>query len=254
MMFWFALLLLAFAALVPLALAARMRAALYGRREAALTLHRAQLAELDRDFAQGRLLPAEQAAAKLEVERRLLASAALTDLPTNTTSIRTIAVLALVIPVAAYGLYRIGGHPELVGAVPPPPPQAEAAPPDAAEIAGEDNLVQRLHTMLAQMDPHSPRAQEGYRLLGRVELGRRHFAGAIEAWHQVLAVAFDPTIAAMCAEVIAEQAGKITPESVALWRRALKEAPADAPWRPMAEKRLAEAPLDALQVPNPASN
>ena len=34
---------------------------------------------------------------------------------------------------------------------------------------------------------------------------------------------------------------KLTEEAVALFRRALAEAPADAPWRPMAEKRLSEA-------------
>jgi hypothetical protein len=31
----------------------------------------------------------------------------------------------------------------------------------------------------------------------------------------------------------------VTDESAALFRRALAEAPPDAPWRPMAEKRIA---------------
>ena len=51
---------------------------------------------------------------------------------------------------------------------------------------------------------------------------------------------FDPTIAAEAAEAITEAQGHVTEEAAALFRRALAELPADAPWRPMAEKRLSE--------------
>ena len=40
-----------------------------------MALHRAQLAELDRDLAEGRIAAAEHANAVLEVQRRLLTAA-----------------------------------------------------------------------------------------------------------------------------------------------------------------------------------
>ncbi len=74
-MIWLAAMLLAGIALAPLVMVLRPRLVAHGRRDAALALHRAQLAELDRDFAEGRIAAAEHAGAVLEVERRLLGAA-----------------------------------------------------------------------------------------------------------------------------------------------------------------------------------
>jgi cytochrome c-type biogenesis protein CcmH len=65
---------------------------------------------------------------------------------------------------------------------------------------------------------------------------------AIDAFQHVLADRFDATIAAETAEMMTEVAGNtVTPEALALFKRAMAAAPADAPWRPMAQKRIAEA-------------
>jgi cytochrome c-type biogenesis protein CcmH len=40
------------------------------------------------------------------------------------------------------------------------------------------------------------------------------------------------------AEAITESTGQVTDEAAQLFRRALAEAPPDAPWRPMVERRL----------------
>ena len=64
-MIWLAVALLAAIALAPLALSLRQTAAARGRQEAAIALHRAQLAELDRDLADGRIAAAEHANAVL---------------------------------------------------------------------------------------------------------------------------------------------------------------------------------------------
>ncbi|MBV9251451.1 MAG: c-type cytochrome biogenesis protein CcmI, partial [Acetobacteraceae bacterium] len=74
-MIWLAISVLAVLALTPLAWTLRRSTSATGRREAALALHRAQLAELDRDLAEGRIGPAEHDGAVLEVQRRLLAAA-----------------------------------------------------------------------------------------------------------------------------------------------------------------------------------
>ncbi len=73
-MIWLWMLLLALLALAPLGWALWRPRALRGRREADLALYRAQLAELDADLAAGRLDAAGHAAARLEVQRRLLAT------------------------------------------------------------------------------------------------------------------------------------------------------------------------------------
>jgi cytochrome c-type biogenesis protein CcmH len=91
------------------------------------------------------------------------------------------------------------------------------------------------------MDPHSERTLQGYQILGQAELSRGHLPEAAAAWKHVLAVKFDPMLAAETAEVLTETAGQTTPEALGLFKRALAEAPADAPWRPMAEKRVSEA-------------
>jgi cytochrome c-type biogenesis protein CcmH len=77
-------------------------------------------------------------------------------------------------------------------------------------------------------------------LLGNAEASRGRLQDAADAWRTALAIRFDATVAAQAAEAITEVQGRVTDEAAALFRRALAESPADAAWRPMAEKRLAE--------------
>jgi cytochrome c-type biogenesis protein CcmH len=89
------------------------------------------------------------------------------------------------------------------------------------------------------MDPKDATTRQGYVLLGNAEASRGNMPEAAAAWGTALAAHFDPTLAVETAEAMTEAAGHVTDESAALFRRALAEAPADAPWRPMAEKRIA---------------
>jgi cytochrome c-type biogenesis protein CcmH len=54
-MIWLAIAVLAGVSLAPLAMSLRRAAVTRSRRDAAIALHRAQLAELDRDLADGRI-------------------------------------------------------------------------------------------------------------------------------------------------------------------------------------------------------
>ena len=171
-MIWLAIALLAAIALAPLALSLRRAAVARSRREAAIALHRAQLAELDRDLADGRIAAAEHASAVREAQ--------------------------------------------------------EAA------------LIAQLRRKLASLDPHSEQARQGYVLLGNAEVSRGRLNAAADAWRTALATRFDPTLAAEAAEAISETEGRVTDEAAGLFRRALAQSPADAPWRPMAQKRLSE--------------
>ncbi len=223
------LLLLAVVALVPLALALRPRAALRGRQAPAMALHRAQLLELDRDLAEGRILQAEHASATLEVQRRLLAAAAAPDLAPTRASRRPVVLALAAIPLGGAALYLIGGHPELPAA------------PHAAR-ADEDSLIRQLRNRIAQLDPASDQARQGYVLLGNIENQRGNLPEAAKAWRAAVAIAFDATLAAQAAEAQSLVDQAVSPDSAALFRRALAAAPPDAPWRAIAEQRLKQAP------------
>jgi cytochrome c-type biogenesis protein CcmH len=241
-MIWVWIAVLAALSVAPLVFFGWRSARIRGRQESAMALHRAQLRELDLDLADGRLIAEEHEAAKLEVQRRLLADAALGDGQAATSGRGTLALVGLLVPAAALILYLRIGQPDF-----PPPdgaaPAAEAGPStaQAAKAAKDDALIAQLRARLRLMDPASPRTLEGYEILGRAELTRGHLPEAAEAWKTVLAQKFDPTLAVQTAEVLYEAAQKMTPEALAMFKRALAEAPADAPWRPMAQKRIAEA-------------
>ncbi len=199
-----------------------------------MALHRAQLAELDRDLAEGRIGGPEHATAVLEVQRRLLAADASAELPTQVSSRASLVVVLVLVPLVGFGLYILDGHPNLPSAS----PSAESA-----ALAQRENeeaaLIERLRSGLATMDPKSDQTRQGYVLLGNAEASRGNMSDAAAAWGTALAARFDPTLAVETAEAITESQGRVTAEAAALFRRALAEAPADAPWRGMAEKRLA---------------
>ena len=235
-MIWVAIALLATASLAPLAWSLRTSAGARGRREAALALHRGQLAELERDLADGRLGPGEHESAVLEVQRRLLAAASDTDsTPASGRRWPLYAALA-VVPALAFALYLVGGSPWL-----PSVPLAERLAEEQQHKAEETRLIDTLRMRLALMDPHSDQTREGYILLGNAEAGRGNLMAAAAAWRTALESRFDPMLAAEVGEAVTETSGHVTDEAAALFRRALTESPPDAPWRPMAEKRLSEA-------------
>jgi cytochrome c-type biogenesis protein CcmH len=243
-MIWVFMLLLALLTVAPLGLYAWRGARLRSRQYASIALHRAQLRELDQELADGRLVIEEHAAAKLEVQRRLLSDAALTETVGTPAGTSSIVLTAVLVPAVALLLYLRLGQPNF-----PPkdvpgagPEQPAAQVEDPAKAAKDEAIIGQLRARLEVMDPHAPRTVEGYQILGQAELSRGHLTEAGDAWKHVLAEKFDPTLAAETGEVLTEAAGgKITPEALALFKRALAEAPADAPWRPMAEKRVAEA-------------
>ncbi len=231
-MIWAAILVLAAAALAPLATVLRRRTAARGGRDPALALHRDQLAELDRDLAEGRILPTEHATAKLEVQRRLLhAAEAEEDAARPGSRVPVVAALALV-PVLALGLYVVGGSPGLPG-----------ASSQEAHSAEEDVLIAQLRERLAAMDPHSEQARQGFLLLGNIEESRGNDADAAAALRAALQVRFDPVLAARAAEAATRAEGGISDSTASLYRRALAAAPPDAPWRQVVEQRLAERRL-----------
>ena len=223
-------------ALAPLLYVLLGRGGLRSRRDSALAIHRAQLAELDRDLADGRIAPAEHASAVLEVQRRLLAAADTTEAPPPQGSRVPLLATLVAVPLLGVALYALDGHPFLPAA----PLAARMAAADRnAQDAGV--LVTMLRERLATLEPNSELARQGYVLLGNTEDKMGDLPAAAKAWRQAVRIRFDPTLAALTAEAQTRVEGKVSADSAALFRRALAEAPADAPWRAIAEKRLTEA-------------
>ena len=231
----FALLaLVALAVLAPLLLVLRGRTATRGARDLAVDLHRTQLRELDRDLAEGRILPDEHKTAMLEVQRRLLAAAATSEAEPLQGARWPVIATAAVIPLVAAGLYAgSGSQPQM--------PSVNNTAPEA-QLAEQAALIGELRERLAQMDPASDRARQGYALLGSIEETRGNDAAAAAAFRNALRARFDATIAARAAEATVRAEGGVSDSTAALFRRALAAAP-DAPWRPLAERRLQQPRL-----------
>ncbi len=234
-MVWLMIGLLAVAALAPLAIALDRGARARGARDLAVGLHRAQLGELDRDLAEGRILPAEHTTAVLEVQRRLLAAAEKPEAESRTGSRRPVFAVAVLVPVAALGLYLIGGQPAMPSVT---PGSGEARQQRLMEEAA---LIGQLRQRLEMLDPNTDQARQGFVLLGNVEEARGNDAAAVAAWRTAISGKFDPVVAVRLAEASSRVDGALSPSSAALMRRALAAAPADAPWRGAVEERLRAA-------------
>jgi cytochrome c-type biogenesis protein CcmH len=230
-----ALVALALVALIPLVWTYIRGADGRGRREAAMALHRAQLGEIDRDLAQQRISIEDHATAKLEIQRRLLAAAEDVEPPAGPGGRWVLTATLLVVPVGAAGLYMIGGRPDL-----PAAPLAARIAAARAEAQDQTQLIDELRKRLAQLDPRSDQARQGYVLLGNAEETRGNLESALVAWRTALSIRFDATLAAETAEAQTVLDGRVTPESAALFRQALAAASPDVPWRGLAEKRLTE--------------
>lgn len=259
---------LALVALAPLALAALRRPRdARRRREADIALYHAQLAELEREREAGRLDEAAHRAATLEVQRRLLAAPE--DAPTAPEDARAARVALLgavaLVPAFAVWAYTRTGEPAM--------PSATYA--ERRQVMDRDDaLLATLRTRLAALDPKSEPARAGYALLGNAERGRGQLEAAAAAYRDSLAAGFDAQVAGQLAQVLLEQdkaaeaqrllasalprapqdiglrflsglaaarAGR-PEEARRLWEALIAEAPADAPWRAMVQRRMADLP------------
>ena len=234
-MIWLAATILAALSLAPSALALRRGRVALGRREAALALHYAQLMELDRTRDEGLLDPTEHASAVLEVQRRLLAAGGRVEIGTTAGAPMAAVAALLLVPVVGLALYAMGGSPDL-----PAAPLSARIQAEQLAARQEDALIARLHAMLAKLSPSSPKYRQGYLLLGSAAADRGRMAEAAQAWATALRAKFDPTLAMEAAEAEVAAIGHVTDHAAALLRRALRDAPPDAPWRPVATRRLDE--------------
>ncbi|WP_367159452.1 c-type cytochrome biogenesis protein CcmI [Kozakia baliensis] len=239
-MVWLGLLLIGALALLPLlAGLRRLRGTpsnMADERASALALYRGQLAELDRDLAGGLIDPTDYESARLEVQRRLLVADKLAEAKLNTSGRWRVGALIVALPVFAFILYIVNGHPSL----PPQPHDLVAKRVDPRMAA----LFAKLNRQVATMTPDNPGYAQGHALLGQVEEASGQIDAALKDYRAALAVKFAPELALRIAELQSQRDGHISADSLALYRRALDAAPPNAPWRMAVEGRIATGEHD----------
>ncbi|HVH77354.1 MAG TPA: c-type cytochrome biogenesis protein CcmI [Stellaceae bacterium] len=258
-------------------------------RASVVAVFRRQLADIDAEFELGTVSAEEAAAARTEITRHLLAAAdreaRQARLPPGSAgeiSWRVGAAVAIagIVPAAAFVLYLAVGAPAAIEiAAGAAPAEAGAAHDGATLAAATDQLAARL-----AREPNHPR---GWILLARSSASLGRFAAARKAYRRAIAMQPDDTgLHAELGEVLVlEAGGVVTPAAKAEFATTpgdpraryylaeavaqagdtagaekalsalLAEAPANAPWRSVVEKRLAaiKAQGGAAASPPPAA-
>ncbi|MDA0704297.1 MAG: c-type cytochrome biogenesis protein CcmI [Proteobacteria bacterium] len=272
------------ALLHPLLRASRAPGA--GRARHDLEVYRDQLAELEREREHGMIAPADAAAARVEIERRMLAADAEDSLeakgPTMavTPSARRIAIaLVVLVPAAALALYLWEGSPEIPGA-----PYAERSAERERIMAEAPEGMDERMAELAELVEGQPENLDAWRLLGRgyFALGRyQESAGAyrravvlapgdgpLSELGQSLVYAADGQVTDEAQQVFAQvrtaepdepraryylglaeaQAGR-PEEALKIWVALEKDSARDAPWLPVLRQGIAQLSAESGVAP-----
>ena len=192
-----------------------------GRGEYDITVYKDQLREIDRDRDRGLLDEEEAEAARVEIQRRILAASDTEKKPDADTTLprgRTFAaVLAAVIPAAAFGIYFVLGSPEMPG-------QPFAGRNIASEITAREGRLDRSEVMqlvtgLLKRLEAEPDNVDGWVLLGRTYLTISNFEGALAAYRKAMEVGNrHPEIVTDYAEaLVLSEKGQVGPEAQGLF-------------------------------------
>ncbi len=188
-------------------------------------VYRAQLVELERDVARGVIKREEEASARLEVERRLLASAAEkeTAAPPSATGPVLAVVLALAIPSVAALVYLARGSPGL-----PDHPIAEAtsqsSPAAEANVPGHADFAAAVVKLEQQLKEH-PEDTEKWLLLARSQAEIGNWQKSADAYRKVIAQnGANADVYAGYGEMLVMLAqGVVTPSARAAFESGLKQ-------------------------------
>ena len=230
----------------------RLRLPARDRLSGELAIYRDQLAELERERAAGTLKPAEAAAARTEIERRMLAAG---DAATTTVKARTESdavqkwlppALSLFVPLLALGLYLQTGRPGLPAA-PFNSEQAarHAAPSQQMDVAG---LLKEARARLAQ-DPNDADALAALGEGLTLEAGGTVTPPALDALRRALQARPDDPRILYYLGLHEAQSGD-SKAAIARWSDLLGKSPPDAPYLGMLRAEIARvAKAAGIEVP-----
>jgi cytochrome c-type biogenesis protein CcmH len=214
--------------LIPLL---RPRTASTGRLDGELAIYRDQLAEIERERAAGTLPEGEAAAARLEVERRILAAGDHPPPPARAdATLHKILppALALAIPLLALGLYLQIGRPGLPAA---PFVAGKQAPAATDEPLSIEKLLAAARARLATQ-PDDPDALSALGEALTLEANGTVTRPAVESFNKALAAQPDDPRALYYLGLHEAQSGD-SRAALVRWRALLAKSPADAPFLPM---------------------
>ena len=229
----------------------RMRLPVRDRLSGELAIYRDQLAELEREREAGTLGPAEAAAARTEIERRMLAagdaaaSGAKAARSSDAVQKWLPPALSLFVPLLALGLYLQTGRPGL-----PAAPFAERgtehpAPSRQMDVAG---LLAEARARLAQ-DPNDADALAALGEGLTLEAGGTVTQPALEALQRALRARPDDARILYYLGLHEAQSGD-SKAAIARWRDLEASSPPDAPWLPMLRAEIARvAKAAGIEVP-----
>ena len=195
-----------------------------------LAVYRAQLDELERDRERGVLEESELAAARLEVQQRLLAADAARrprgDAAPSRAGWALPLALALAVPLGAGAVYVWLGHPG-VDSEPFAERQGETSPPAEAGEPLPDiaTLMARLRERLAR----EPNDLQGWIMLGRSAAALGDYDEAISAYHRALALDGErgEVYSALGEAHVLSAGGIVTEAAEAALEQAIARDPAD---------------------------
>lgn len=207
-----ALVLLTLAFLVVPLVRRRVAAPLATQSEASIAVLRDQLEELERDRASGAISAEAYEAAQRSLKLRILEDAVPESAATDRPHVAPAVALAVLLPLAAAGLYAWIGAPQLLEPR-QPPPQAEAQHLDAGQMeAAVARLAQRLQSTPEDAEGWAMLARS-YRVLGRHADAVAAFARAepkiaadpqrLVEWAESAAIAGGGSLAGKPAELVA---------------------------------------------------
>ena len=196
MMLWFVLTAMCSAAAVVVAIPLIRRYESSGENGAAdSSIYRDQLKEIERDRDAGQINPDEADLAKIEIQRRLLASLKTSDTRRPVSPVwRSVALVSATgfVVLGAVNLYAVNGRPDL-------PAAPNAAPvPDTNAVTGNapilpaapantgagdvDNMIGNLAAKLKQ----NPGDAEGWRMLGWSYFNTQHYDESAQAYAKAI--------------------------------------------------------------------
>ena len=229
-----------------------------GRLDAELAIYKDQLAELERERAAGSLPEADAAAARIEIERRILAAGSVADAATTTSSPASQKwlppALSLFVPLVALGLYLQVGRPGLPSA---PFASAPSASGSIAEHQAPRQLdVARLLAEARARLAQDPDDADALAALGEgltLEAGGTVTQAAVEALRRALAKAPDDPRTHYYLGLHEAQSGD-SKAAIARWQALEEKSPPDAPYLPLLRAEILRvAKAAGIDVPPPSS-
>ena len=187
-------------------------------------VYRDQMNELERDVARGLIGEREAQSARLEIQRRMLASDAVTERPSSRTPTPALAVvLCVLIAGGSAALYLRLGSPGLRDE-----PYASRVLPGAEAQAGQHN-VHEAAAALADRLKTNPNDREGWLLYARTMATLNDFAQSLDAYKHAVALGADgPDVMSGYGEMLVLSSdGIVTPAAHDAFAAALAKDPND---------------------------